>query len=288
MYILSVTLILSNCILRTYQINESSENTEVLGEQATVTDAKTFPFMAAILKKSKYISAGALIDDSWVLTGADSLYLLRESSRMIRVRLGSINNMKGGYLTPIKFFEIHPYFDDSKPLYDIALIKLPKPVILTPNINPIRLQKRPRNVVATHFIVTAWPNLMTLNQTIPYPHSTELNKRRLLTVSHLHPTDPEQCSEELDTFVPEHNNTKAVMCLDQGLGSDPCQKEIGAPVLLNGILWGIVSSWKSEDCDVMCELTFVTLVSAVEVRTWIHATIHGKIWNKKHVVVDYD
>lgn len=58
--------------------------------------------------------------------------------------------------------------------------------------------------------------------------------------------------------------------------------------MLNGILWGIVSSWKSEDCDLMGELTFVTLVSAVEVRTWIHATIHGKIWNEKHVVVDYD
>lgn len=75
MYILPVTLILSNYILTTYQINESSENTEVLSEQVTVTDAKTFPFVAAILKKSKYISAGALIDDSWVLTGADSLYL---------------------------------------------------------------------------------------------------------------------------------------------------------------------------------------------------------------------
>ncbi|CAH2097868.1 unnamed protein product [Euphydryas editha] len=244
--------------------------------------------MAAILKKSKYISAGALIDESWVLTGADSLYLLRESSRMIRVRLGSINNRKGGYLTPIKFFEIHPYFDDSKPLFDIALIKLPKPVILTPNMNPIRLQKRPRNVAATHFIVTSWPNILIQNQTKIYLDSTELNKRRLLTVSHLHPTEPEQCSEELDMFVPDHNNTKAVMCLDPGVGSDPCQKEIGAPVVLNGILWGIISSWKSEDCDVIGGLTFVSLVSAVDVSSWIHSTMHGKRWNEKHVIVDYD
>ncbi|XP_047540418.1 trypsin V-A-like [Vanessa atalanta] len=244
--------------------------------------------MAAILKKSKFISAGALIDESWVLTGADSLFLIRESSRMIRVRLGSVNYRKGGFVTAIKFFEIHPHFDDSKPLFDVALIKLPNPVKLTPNMNPIRLQRKPRHVAATHFIVASWPIMTNWNQTNMHRDSMDLNKHRILTVSHLHPTDPEQCMEELDMFVPDHNNTRAIMCLDPFIGSDPCQREIGAPVVLNGVLWGIISSWKSEDCDVEGGPSFVTLVSAIDVSTWIHSTMHAKKWNKKHVIIDYE
>ncbi|XP_050356206.1 trypsin-like [Nymphalis io] len=286
--LIPIVVIYSKNIQKSTQINRNIEKIDVLSEHTTVNDAKIFPFMAAVLKKSKFISAGALIDESWVLTGADSLFLIRESSRMIRVRLGSVNYRKGGFVTPIKFFEIHPYFDDSKPLFDVALIKLPNPVKLTPNLNPIRLQKKPRNVAATHFIVTSWPIVMNWNRTKNYRNSKELNKHRILTVSHLHPTDPEECTEELDMLVPDHNNTRAIMCFDSLIGSDPCQREIGAPVVLNGILWGIISSWKSEDCDVEGGPSFATLVSAIDVSTWIHSTIHAKKWNKKHVIVDYE
>lgn len=89
-------------------------------------------------------------------------FRIRETTRFIRVRLGSVNYKEGGYLTGIKFFEIHPYFDDSKPLFDVALIKLPEPVRMTPSLNPIRLQKRYRDVIPTHFTVTAWPRRVSL------------------------------------------------------------------------------------------------------------------------------
>lgn len=54
--------------------NNSIDHSIALKEHAMVTDIKLFPYMAAILKKSTYISAGALIDESWVLTAADSLF----------------------------------------------------------------------------------------------------------------------------------------------------------------------------------------------------------------------
>lgn len=56
-------------------INDTTSNLDGLGEHAIVTNSETFPYMVAILKKSVYISAGALIDQSWVLTGADSLFM---------------------------------------------------------------------------------------------------------------------------------------------------------------------------------------------------------------------
>ncbi|XP_038218532.1 trypsin-like [Zerene cesonia] len=240
--------------------------------------------MAAILKKSVYISAGALIDESWIVTGADSLYMLRDLSRVLRVRLGSINYKKGGVFSPIKLFHIHPLFDDNQPQYDVALIKLAEPVRLTPSLNPIQLLKKLHDVAVTHFIVTGW--MQDHRNSTVYPLSMEsIKRRRLLTVSHVHPTNAGDCFEQLE--VQGINNTGGVMCLDPPVGGDPCQRDIGAPVVLNGVLWGIISSWRSEDCEVEAGSTFVTLVSHVDVSSWIHATIHGHRWTRKHVV-DYD
>ncbi|XP_052743659.1 chymotrypsin-1 [Bicyclus anynana] len=264
------------------------DKAKMFEEHTLVTDSKTFPYVVAILKKATYISAGALIDESWVITAANSLYTIRESSRTLRVRLGSVNYKKGGHLTPIKYLQIHPYFDDHKPLFDVALVKLSDPVRFTQSLNPIRLQKSSRNIVATHFIVTAWPMYQAKqNLSKGYQNTMEqIKRRRILTVSHLHPTDPAICSEEKDILIPDHNNTKSVMCLDPNIGTDSCQRDIGAPVVLNGILWGIISSWKPDDCDVEGGPTFVTLVSAVEVSSWIHSTIRGHRWTTKHTV-DY-
>ncbi|KAI8432955.1 hypothetical protein MSG28_013844 [Choristoneura fumiferana] len=190
-----------------------------LSDHTIVTSSNVFPYVAAILEKSTYLCAGALIAESWVLTSADSLFLLRDSMRFLHVRLGSINNKRGGTILPIKFFEIHPFFDDTKPEYDIALVQLP--------------QKR----------------------------------RRMLSVSHLHPMDPANCSEQLEDVVGTNVN---LMCLEQAVGSDPCAVR---------------------DCDLEAGPSFVNLVSSPNISTWIHATVHGKSWNKHRSwleMLDYD
>ncbi|CAH0717968.1 unnamed protein product, partial [Brenthis ino] len=270
--IFSCTLILN--VVMTLKTNTSLK--KQFTEHSTVNDNKAFPYMAAILQKTAYLSSGALIDESWVLTGADSLYTIRESSRTLRVRLGTVNYKKGGYLTPIKFFEIHPYFDDSKPQFDVALIKLPHPVVMTPSLNPIKLQKRPTILAAMHFTVTSWP---IYKQKKVYKHGVYNNLERALTVKYLHPSNRERCSEELDALVPDED--KALICLHPGIDSDPCQRDVGAPVVLNGVLWGIVSSWISEDCDI--EPVLVTMVSNSNISSWIHSTIHGKRWRRKYI-----
>ncbi|XP_026318312.1 hypodermin-A-like isoform X2 [Hyposmocoma kahamanoa] len=258
-----------------YSYNELSDHT-------MVTENGVFPYVVAILKKSSYISAGALIDDSWVLTAADALYLLRESIREIRVRLGSINFKKGGTLLPIKFFEIHPYFEDTKPEYDLALVKLPRPVQLNNNLNPIRLQRKIRPVTASHFIVTAWPspalNREKNSEELQQLRSMEvINRRRILSVAHLHPSDSERCTEEMEGL--DINNTETLMCLDPAIGTEPCTRDIGAPVVLNNILWAVISSYKPEDCELDSGPSFATKVAANDISSWIHATVRGHRWS---------
>ncbi|KAI5641256.1 trypsin domain-containing protein [Phthorimaea operculella] len=244
-----------------------------------VTDNDVLPYVAAIMKKSTYISAGALISESWILTGGDALYLFRENARELRVRLGSINYRRGGILLPIKQFEIHPYFRDTSPEYDIALMKLPKPVRFTSNIYPIRVQAKPKMITATHFIVTSWPAPLKTPEARQKVDSMEtIKRRRILTISHLHPSDPEQCLEEMDGL--DINATSSLMCLDLPLDSKSCTRDVGAPVVLNGILWGIISSYKPEDCNVSRSPSFVTLVSAPDISSWIHAAVRGHRWYK--------
>ncbi|KAH9630553.1 hypothetical protein HF086_000865 [Spodoptera exigua] len=253
-----------------------------LDEHTLVTDTAIFPYVVAVLKMSRYLSAGALIDENWVLTAADALFLLRESSRMLRVRLGSINYRKGGIVLPIKYVEIHPYFDDSQPIYDLALIRLPEPVRFTPSLRSVRLQKSFKEVDATHFIVTSWPFPISHRDEVTDESdqikSMELIKhRRILSVTHLHPLDGDDCAEELTTLG--INETDSMLCLDTGVMIDPCMRDVGAPVVLNDVLWGIVSSWRPLNCEPdVAGPSFVTLVTAPNVDTWIHDTLDGHKW----------
>jgi hypothetical protein len=47
----------------------------MLLDHTVVTDSNVFSYVVAILRKFSYLSAGALLDDQWVLTAADSLFL---------------------------------------------------------------------------------------------------------------------------------------------------------------------------------------------------------------------
>ncbi|RVE46927.1 hypothetical protein evm_008406 [Chilo suppressalis] len=240
-----------------------------------VTDGLVFPYVVAILKKFSYLCAGALLDDKWVLTAADSFYALRESSRVIRVRLGSINYKKGGSLLPVKTIEIHPHFDDSRPVYDVALIRLAYNVRLTAKLYPIRMQTKLKEVIATHVIVSGWSPFMHVKKINKQaPISTDLIKQqRILSISHLHPWSAAECKEELNSL--EINDTEAILCLELDSKSDSCWRDTGAPVVLNGVLWGIVSSWHQDDCYLEPGATFVNLVAAKKISSWIYLTTYS-------------
>ncbi|KAJ8710867.1 hypothetical protein PYW08_009382 [Mythimna loreyi] len=266
------TMIEKNVTLNEIKYNE-------LEEHAVVTDGVTFPFMAAILMRSKFLSAGALIEPSWVLTAADSVYLIREASRTVRVRLGSINYRKGGIVVPVKYIVIHPYFDDETPGYDLALIRLPEPVRETPTLKSIKMQMFMQEPDGAHFIVPSWPDPMLFSESSESEliKSTELIKRlRLLSVTYLHPLDSKDCKEDLASIGV---NTATMMCLDTEGMVDPCSRDFGAPVVLNGLLWGILSTWTIDDCNSYAPISaYVSLVSVPNITTWIYSTVHGLKW----------
>ncbi|CAH2057389.1 unnamed protein product, partial [Iphiclides podalirius] len=261
---------------------------EGLNDHTMVTDKEMFPYVVAVLKMASYLSAGAMISDSWILTAADALYLVRETIRELRVRIGSVNYKKHGSVLPVKYFRIHPYFDDSGPSYDLALVRLAEPAPLSPNVYPIRLRRTMRELTATHFIVTAWPprSKAQSSKSIKYNSLESIQRNRLLTVRQMHPMDPEDCRKQQEKLDIMDNGT--LLCLDSSLGSDPCAREAGAPVVLNGVLWGIVSSWRPEDCKLKSGPSFVNLVASPNVSSWIDAVERDLHWRLQRVNTDED
>lgn len=256
------------------KIDSDKLDSKNLIKHTKVTDSSIYPYTVAVLRGNSFVSSGAILDENWILTTADGLFLMADSIRQFRIRLGSINYKKGGILRSIKLYEMHPFFDDKGPNFDLALIMMSTPVKFKANIRPIKMQTRPKDVTATHFIVTSWPNPTGLNET-GFKTLELIKRQRVLAVTHLHPTDNEDCVEELKAV---NTTNEGIMCLDP-MARDVCRRDVGAPVVLNGILWGIISSWKLDDCDSdNTTPIFVSLVSHRNTSIWIRTTIENHLW----------
>ncbi|XP_068625350.1 hypodermin-B-like [Battus philenor] len=266
---------------------------EVPGGHGALAEIEQFPYSAAVLRMNSYVSAGALVGDRWVITAADGLYLVRESVRLLRVRLGSVNYKTGGSLLPVQYLRLHPYFDDARPQYDVALLRLARPAAGLPRVRSVRLLKRPREITATHFIVTAWsPYYAREMRGDPLPSSVELVRRsRLLEARQAHPLDSAECRR-----LQHHlglGDAPGLMCLEPMPGTDSCKRDAGAPVVLNGVLWAVESSWRGGAGagggagDRRCSAGLANLLAAPNVSSWIDAVMRDLHW-KLTTEIDQD
>lgn len=73
---MSFILIIVLCIFNNNVITlETGGEEEELDNNPESEDDESYPYMVAILRKTMFLSAGALIDEKWVLTAADSVFL---------------------------------------------------------------------------------------------------------------------------------------------------------------------------------------------------------------------
>lgn len=88
------------------------------------------------------------------------IFSVRESIKLFRVRLGSVDCKRGGRVFPIISVQIHPSFIPESPSFDLALLKLAIPVTITLVINPIQLSMVKWTVVSAKFMTTYWPRIV--------------------------------------------------------------------------------------------------------------------------------
>ncbi|XP_045505286.1 serine protease 27-like [Colias croceus] len=228
--------------------------------------SSSYPFSVSIQKKQSHYASGALIDSKWILTAAGDFYNVRESIKLFRARLGSVNCKKGGILVALKGVEVHPMYTYKEPQYDIALVRLAQPVAFTEHIKPIAISSAVE-IASGKFYTTYWPRLIVNNQVLPASAKERL-KHNSMRVSTQKLIPWKKCHRMLSNSNKslEHSTS----CLEPIVTHHSlCIPDVGAPIIADDSLWGITSGWISDTCLNHPGPTLFTRVSQENTRFWL-------------------
>ncbi|XP_075985625.1 hypodermin-A-like [Anticarsia gemmatalis] len=250
-----------------HQGNMSQEESDE--SQSTLID---YPFSVSIQKKGAHYASGALLHKLWIITSAGEFYNVRESLKLYRARLGSVDCKRGGILVPLKKIEIHPYYLHGKPNFDVALIRMAAPVNFSNVIRPIAVSHMKGKVLSAKFMTTYWPRILVKGRTLPQAASERVlyNSMRVSTQKLV---SADKCTRVLQDLGEELHESS--LCLKPVVTHHSiCMPDPGAPVVAEDGLWGITSSWISPSCPHFAAPTIFTRLSSVSLRSWLDTHLH--------------
>ncbi|XP_059061311.1 hypodermin-A-like [Achroia grisella] len=244
-----------------------SEYQDIIEERQCRDNLDYYPFAVSLQKKGAHYATGTLIDKRWILSAAIDFYNVRESIKLFRPRLGSVNCKRGGIFVPLKAVEIHPSYVPGRPSFDLALLRIASPVDYTDYIRPIRLTQITHKVLEAKFLTTYWPRLIVNGHPLP-PSAKERVKQYSMRVSIQRMVPWDDCRE----LMMHRNlvlNDSCLCLLPIKVHHSNCMPDVGAPVIAKDGLWGITSGWTPTDCFVRPTLTIFTRLSSSIVRSWL-------------------
>uniref|UniRef100_A0A2A4JYQ1 Peptidase S1 domain-containing protein n=1 Tax=Heliothis virescens TaxID=7102 RepID=A0A2A4JYQ1_HELVI len=246
-----------------YQNNSSAEDDEDEAK-STLID---YPFSVSIQKKGAHYVSGALIDKRWILSVAAEFYNVRDTLKLFRARLGSVDCKRGGSLVPIKRVEIHPYYIYGKPNFDVALLRMAIPVDYSEVLRPIGISNINGKVLSAKFMTTYWPRIVLNGKTLPKTAKERIkyNSMRVST-QRLIPID--KC-KNIMAAIKEYINESSLCLKPVVTHHSVCMPDAGAPVVAEDGLWGITSGWISPSCPNLAAPTIFTRLSSPSVRSWL-------------------
>jgi hypothetical protein len=146
--VLADTLVSANTADPVYNhIQSKIVNTQIAGGESA--DEDEFPYMVMIYRSGIIRCGGAILSSQWVLTAARCLvnpkgahtsttFELHVPKSEIKVGYGSIKETALNWATTGDVW-IHPQYSTSVDLYNLALIKLTKPLSLSGKWSPVRI-----------------------------------------------------------------------------------------------------------------------------------------------------
>ncbi|XP_032682779.1 vitellin-degrading protease-like [Odontomachus brunneus] len=228
----------------------SSLDPRIIGGSSTTIDK--YPYQVSIHYEGKLFCGGSIISNQWILTAAHCVYGGKLASFMIRVG-SSYQDKEGILLANITTIYYHEMYDEDTYEYDVALIKLPKPVSLGPHVKSIALAT-PSTVVQPGYkaVVTGWGELSAGGST-----------SKVLQVLTMPVIDQEVCKK---IYARYGIVTPEMLCAGYTTGGkDTCHGDSGGPLVYNSVQIGIVS-WGAQ-CGSVGFPGVYTRVSTI--RSWI-------------------
>jgi len=104
------------------------------------TAGSNWPFIVRLKVDKMFLCGGAILNEQWIVTAAHCLFNMNHVFVTIGDRSKLFHEEDEVQVFPEHFF-VHPHFDKTSMVNDVALIKLPKPIPFTDKIQPVCLAK---------------------------------------------------------------------------------------------------------------------------------------------------
>ncbi|XP_029161396.1 trypsin-1-like [Nylanderia fulva] len=231
-------------------VSASCLESRIIGGTSTTIDK--YPYQVSLHYNNKLVCGGSIISKEWILTAAHCVYGLKVS--LFKIRVASSYHDNGGILiTDISSIIWHESFDEDNYDYDVALIKLLKPLSLDRNTKIITLAT-PSIVIKTgnNAVVSGWGKT-----------SANGESSKVLQTLKIPIFDQEACRK---VYARWRIVTPNMLCAGFTTGGkDTCQGDSGGPLVYNSVQIGIVS-WGAQ-CASAGYPGVYTRISTI--RSWI-------------------
>ncbi|XP_003689752.1 trypsin-7-like [Apis florea] len=195
------------------------------GQPASINE---HPYQVSLRFHNRHVCGGSIISELWIVTAAHCVQSFFVRSVSIKVGTSDLTDTNATVINAAEII-IHERYERKSSDFDIALIKLRKPLVYNSRVEPILLAP-----IADHYmagskaVVTGWGALRSNG-----PLSTKLRKVQIPLVSNV------QCSR----LYMNRRITPRMICagyVNVG-GKDSCQGDSGGPLVQHDKLIGIVS-----------------------------------------------
>jgi trypsin len=204
------------------------------------------PFQAAVIEAGVGICGGVVLDPRRVATaahcvfGSDQSYLLAQAPSALRTFTGSVRLGSGGQVAQVAQVSFDPRFDARSFDYDVAVLRLDRPLALDGATAPIApgAATPPDGTAA---LVSGWGEIRDDD-----PYQPGARYPETLRVGELRTVSDAACAAAYPELPPAAGAAVCTTSADPGARTDACQGDSGGPLTSGGLLIGLVSS--GTDC----------------------------------------
>ncbi|XP_058463868.1 collagenase-like [Malaya genurostris] len=228
----------------------------VNGEAAVVGQ---FPYQVLLkiqLSQGRALCGGSLLSDQWILTAGHCV----QGASSFEVTLGALDLVDNGndgrvVLTATEYIR-HDRYNPLFAVNDIAVIKLPTPIVLSDRIQPIKLPTNSDKFTGQKVVVSGW-GLQKNGGNV----AEKLQFAPLKVITNL------ECMRTYSPIVIR----KSTLCARGEAKQSPCNGDSGGPLVLEGtnVLVGVVSFGHATGCELGSPAAFARVTSFAD---WIRKT----------------
>ncbi|XP_046995690.1 trypsin-2-like [Schistocerca americana] len=221
----------------------------------TSVDIEDYPWMASIQFEDGHKCGGVIISETWVLTCAECVQKFDPSYYFVRV--GTSIRDTGGILYNVTKTAHNSHYSSTSMDYDIGAAQILGTFTFNEKIQPIPLTTVEPEA-GTLVSITGWGTV--------YSGSYLADQLQMVE---LYIVDRDVCNDAYDGLGKV--SVRKICAWWPGGGRDRCGPDYGGPMVLDGVLVGVISSW-GNGCALPGWPSVYANIANAEIRQWINDT----------------